>query len=615
MSTRDNYRLRNLSLGAKLLATGGFGLGLFLFFSAHLLGVLITSWDYSADTLLGWGHRLLEIRERAPLWFWAFFAAHAASLLLLVFLAVRLFRLTALPRGARYALAATLRVIGAADLLCWLLLPFSGAATGVLGAVMLAESALLVLVVGWPIRDMWWYRRWKSGGRKKRVVVVGGGFAGLYAALGLDRALGHHADLEILVIDKKNYFLFPPLLPSVATGAIETRQVTYPFRRIFEATNIRFHKQLVERIDPEARRIYSRVDVDPGGSPEMPKVRIAETGYDYLVLAPGSETQTFNTPGLVEHAFFMRELGDGVAVRNQIIDCFERAAREPDPARQRELLSFVIVGAGPTGVELASEVRDLIEHVLLRRYPEIDRALPRVSVIQSGKQILPGWHDSIVKSATRQLEAHGIELVFEDRVVRVEPFSVTLQSGRTLPARTCVWCAGVKPAALLQSCALPKDKSGRIQVGPDLRVSGHPEVFVLGDAAHCLHGGKPLPPLGQVAFQQGSATAANLVRLLEGRLTRPFKYFNFGALVSVGERFAAIELLGVRLSGFVAWLIWRTLYLAKLVGFSNKLRVLLDWTLDLLVERSISQISATRQDLAAEQGEVEAIPTEMPKVA
>jgi len=167
-----------------------------------------------------------------------------------------------------------------------------------------------------------------------------------------------------------------------------------------------------------------------------------------------------------------------------------------------------------------------------------------------------------------------------------------------------VWCAGVKPAGLLAAVDLPKHPSGRVPVGEDLRVPGHPAVFVLGDASLAQHQGKPLPPLGQVAFQQGTHTGRNLVRLIRGEPLKSFRYFNYGALVSVGEHFAAIDLLGVRLSGALAWFIWRTLYLTKLVGFGNKVRVMLDWTLDLLVERSISQISATRQDLRSAAGDV-----------
>jgi NADH dehydrogenase len=294
-----------------------------------------------------------------------------------------------------------------------------------------------------------------------------------------------------------------------------------------------------------------------------------------------------------------------VAVRNHLIDCFEHAAREPSSARRKELLSIVICGAGPTGVELASEVRDLIHHVLLRRYPEIDAREIHISLVQSGEQILPGWHANIVKQASGQLMQLQVNLRLGRRVVAVDPFAVTLDNGETIAARTCVWCAGVRPAAMLQAFVFPKDKSGRVLVDPDLRVQGLSNVFVLGDAAYLVHNGKPLPPLGQVAFQQGSQTAKNLVRLLKGEPTKPFKYFNFGSLVSVGEHFAAIELFGVRMAGFFAWIIWRALYLMKLVGFGNKVRVVLDWTLDLLVERSFAQISASRQDLHKERAAAE----------
>lgn len=602
MARHDNHELVNLSLAKKLGWTFGLGLGLFLFFSASFFGVVITSWGASFRDFVNWGGLLMAVRAQNPVLFYAFFGIHAASLVLIIGIANLLFHKVAMARGARRALMGATIGLGATDLLAWMMLPIVPAAHHVLGAVIALLSLGLVYVVGRPLHEMWIYRRWKNpSGAKVRVVIVGGGFAGLYAALGLDRVLGYHRDLEVTVIDRRNYFLFPPLLPSVAAGAIETRQVTYPFRRIFEATNVVFKKELVERIDCEKKVVHARVDVDEDPVTHELKVITCETPYDYLVLAPGSDTNSFGTKGVAEHAFFMRELGDAIAVRNHIIDCFEHAARETDLARRQELLSFVIVGAGPTGVELASEVRDLIEHILLRRYPEVEPDLVRVTMVQSGGQILPGWHDSIVAKASQQLGALAIEILLNQRVVAVDAFSVTLASGDVIAARTTVWCAGVKPAKILSSCDLPKHKSGRVPIDADLRVTGKPDVFVLGDAAYLEDGGKPLPPLGQVAFQQGSHAAKNIVRLIKGKRTRPFKYLNFGALVSVGEHFAAIELLGIRLSGFLAWIIWRTLYLMKLVGFANKVRVVLDWTLDLLVERSISQISATRQELAAEE--------------
>jgi NADH dehydrogenase len=601
MTRIDNHKLVNLSIGVKIVSTAALLFGLGLFFSASFFEVLFASWGASIGDFVRWGALLTRLRAQSPTLFWAFFAAHALSLILILVVANILFHRVSMARGARRALVGVTMLLGALDLLSWTLLTVLPVVHHTLGPIVALLSICLLYLIGRPVHEMWIYRRWKNKtGQKVRVVFVGGGFAGLYAAMGLDRILGYHRDLEIIVIDKRNYFLFPPLLPSVAAGAIETRQVTYPFRRIFEATNVIFKKELVRRIDCAKKVIVSRVDVDEDPTTRELKVISCETPYDYLVLAPGSDTNTFGTPGVVEHAFFMRELGDAVAVRNHIIDCFEHAARETEPSRRQELLSFIMVGAGPTGVELASEVRDLIEHVLLRRYPEVDRRQIRVYMIQSGGQILPGWHTSIVEQASRQLATLNIEVLLNRRVTGVDAFGVTLDDGRRIPTRTCVWCAGVKPAAILRSCDLPKHTSGRIPIEDDLRVKGHSDVFVLGDAAFLIDKGKPLPPLGQVAFQQGSHAAETLVRLIKGKRTRPFKYFNFGSLVSVGEHFAAIDLLGVRLSGFLAWLVWRTLYLMKLVGFANRVRVVLDWTLDLLVERSISQIAVSRQELKVE---------------
>jgi NADH dehydrogenase len=601
MHRKDAHPLKNLSLFGKVLATAGLLAGSLLFVGVIAISVLLTNWTLTLGGFLGWGSMLGRVKGYGPFWYPTLFAVHAASLLLIAVVATRLFRQVALPRKVRAAATGSLTLLVALDLLAWLFLGVTPLARAVLGPVLALEAVALAYLVGRPLRDMWFFTRWHppAESQPRRVVIVGGGFAGLYAASKLDAVLGYHPKLELVVLDQRNYFLFPPLLPSVATGAIETRQVTYPFRRIFEATNVVFRKEMVEFVDFQRKVVVSRADMD--ASDGKPRAGHRETAYDVLILAPGSDTQTFGTPGVVEHAFFMRELGDAVAVRNQIIDCFELAAQEDVAERRRELLRFVVVGGGPTGVELIAEICDLIELVLFKRYPEIDPEDVHLVLVQSGAQVLPGWHSDVVRRASAQLKHLEIDLKVGRRVLAVGPSSVTMDGGEALSTRTCVWCAGVKPAGLLAAVALPRHSSGRVPVGPDLRVEGFPDVFVLGDAAFCLRDDKPLPPLGQVAFQQGTQTGANVARLLRNKPTRPFKYFNYGALVSVGEHFAAIDLFGVRLSGMLAWFIWRTLYVVKLVGFGNKVRVVLDWTLDLLVERSISQVSASRQDLQAKE--------------
>lgn len=593
MKRTDAYQLANLSLSLRIVASLALVAGLALFWSGWAVSVFFVDWNVSVLGVLNWGHRLMGLGNAALR---ILFVGHVASLMLLFGVARALFRRAPLPRLTRRALFSLAIALAFTDVACWLLAPTSELASALLGSVVTLLGGLLTYFVAAPLRAMWARHHWQPSAEEPvRVVVVGGGFAGLYAALGLDKALGYHSKLELTVIDRKNYFLFPPLLPSVAAGAIETRQVTYPFRRLFEATNIRFKKETVTAIDCERRIVRSRVDVAEDMSSGALVARHDETPFDYLVLAPGSTTNTFRTEG-IEHAFFMRELSDAIALRNHVIDCFETAARERNPALIAEMLRFVIVGAGPTGIEVASEIRDLVDQVLLRRYPEVDAKLVEVIVVDPGERILNGWDPRVANAATAQLQDLGVRIHRGARVAKLGADWVSFNDGTHLETRTCVWCAGVSASELLRSCGLVLNKSGRAEVGADCRAAGHERVFVLGDAAHFpTADGRGLPPLGQVAFQQGAHTARNLVRLLRGEAAVPFRYFDFGQLVSVGHHFAAIKLLGVRLSGFVAWFVWRTLYLAKLVGFGNKLRVVLDWTLDLFIERSISELHTERR--------------------
>ena len=485
------------------------------------------------------------------------------------------------------------------DLAGWLYAPQCSSSNLFVGYIAVLAGAALFALALISLYQMWVYIRWRSPfGRPAKVVFVGGGFAGLYAARALHKKLGYSSDLELTVVDRNNFFLFPPLLPSAATGSIETLQVSYPFRRIFETTNIRFRKLEVTSIDPHKKCMLARpTDDDSSASIQL--------DYDYLVLAPGSAVQTFKTKGVEENGFFLRELEDAVRLRNHVIERFERAAVLDSMERQQEELRFVVVGAGPTGIEIATELYDLIHHILLSRYPEIDPSAPQITLVQSGKQVLPGWEESIVKATGSQLAHLKMDVRLGERVVGVEPASVTLSSGAILAARTVVWCAGVQPSPLLDRCGLARHASGRIEINPDLRTKEFSDVMVIGDVAHLVDEatGNVLPPLGQVAVQQGEHAGKNLARLLRGQPTEPFKYFNYGSLVSIGEHKAAIQVMGLKLSGFFAWIIWRSLYLTKIVGVSNKIRVIIDWTLDLLIERSFTQIGPERGKLMIDDRE------------
>ncbi|MFN8390826.1 MAG: NAD(P)/FAD-dependent oxidoreductase [Bdellovibrionota bacterium] len=593
MKKPNNIPLPNLSTAQKtgfsLLLLSG--VTIFILTWYHVIATVYWKNPVEAqDLFLGVGIGYLAWTDTES--FYRLLVFHGAGVLLLLGSSLWLFRKTSLRRKAKALIVIVASLLAALDITAWLYAPQCSSSNMYVGAMGGMAALPLLFLALTPFYQMWIYRRWSSPtGKPKRVVVIGGGFAGLYAAMGLNKRLGYHRELEITVLDRKNYFLFPPLLPSAAAGTIETRQVSYPFRRIFETTNIMFRKVDVTKIDPSARTISGVIEINEEASGQV-IAREAMFEYDYLVLAPGSVTQIFNTPGAAQHAFFMRELNDAVVMRNHVIDCFERAAAVDDEAIQKELLRFVVVGAGPTGIETATEIYDLIHEVLLRRYPEVDHHVPEVCIIQSGEKILPGWHEQVVNTAEKQLNKLMIKLLLKARVTNVGPTSVTLGDGRTIAARTVIWCAGVKPSELLTRTNLPLDRSGRVTIADTLLASGYDNVFVLGDAAYLVDSksGKPLPPLGQVAFQQGSHTAKNLVRVLSGESPKPFRYFDFGSLVSVGEHFAAVNLMGVRISGFIGWFIWRTLYLTKLVGFSNRIRVMIDWSLDLLIERSISQI-------------------------
>jgi NADH dehydrogenase len=598
--TRDNsHPLPNLSLVRRILSTVTLLFGVVLFFAGWIVAVLLAEYEISLQGLWTLGEILVVFEQQSMRTFWFVFIAHAVSLPMIIGVTGNLFKQLPLPRGTRFVLMAIPAGLAGLDLLIWAAIPLSLTLQHFLGPLMLVVSLIYAAKALWILKHMWFFTRWRNPpAEPKRVVIVGGGFSGLYCAMGLDKKLGWNEKLQITVVDQRNYFLFPPLLPSVAAGAIESRQVTTPFRRIFEATNITFRKESVTRIDTEAQVLHTCVSRDR--DPETNRVvkTIGTLPYDYLVMAPGAVTNTFGVKGVEEHAFFMRELGDAIAVRNHVIDCFELAARENDSDLRRELLRFVIVGGGPTGVELASELQDLSHNVLLNRYPEIDKDEVEVCLVQSGDRVLPGWHDMVAGRSLDQLKHMGVRMVLGTRTVAVDANSATLKNGEVLRSRTVCWCTGVKPPKMLVASGLPLDRGGRVKIDVDLRVQGTKTAFCLGDAASLEDPktGRTYPPLGQVAFQQGQQCANNIVRLLKGKKSKPFKYFDYGALVSVGEHFAVVDLMGIRFSGFLAWIVWRALYLTKLVGIGNRVRVVLDWTLDLLLERSISQIESHRSD-------------------
>lgn len=411
-----------------------------------------------------------------------------------------------------------------------------------------------------------------------RVVIVGAGFGGLWAARTLART-----SAEIVVVDRNNYHTFLPLLYQVGAAELEPEAIVYPIRSILrKMRNADFHLGEVRDIDFPSRVV---------------RVTAGSIPYDYLILALGSTAHFFGVPGAEQHAFALKTLDDGIRLRNHILRCFERAASLPSatsepPASGRDpLLTFAIVGGGPTGVEFAGALAELVRHPIRRDFPGLRRSSARVVLLEAADGLLPGWPDRLRRYATTRLERIGVEVRVQAAVAEIEPDAVRLKDGTRMSTETVVWTAGVKGEPRAGAWGLATVKSGRVKVLPTLQVPEYPEVYVLGDLAYVEQDGRPLPMIAPAAIQQGRVAAENILRQMHGQAPRPFVFRDPGMLATVGRNAAVADLRGRTFTGFVAWLIWLSVHLFKLIGFRNRLVVVLDWAWDyFLFERVVRLI-------------------------
>ncbi|MDP2656912.1 MAG: NAD(P)/FAD-dependent oxidoreductase [Candidatus Deferrimicrobium sp.] len=411
----------------------------------------------------------------------------------------------------------------------------------------------------------------------RQVVILGAGFGGLYAALHLEKALRRERSARIVLLDKENYHLFVPMLHEITSGGVEPRHVVRPLRPLFRKTRVDFRRAEVRSIDLEGRRILT----DHG-----------ELAYDDLVIALGSTTNFFGVEGVEAKTFTLKTLKDAVRLRNHLLEMFERADLEPDPKARRRLLTFCLVGAGCTGVELATELQDLIQKTLLPNYPRLDGREVRLVLPEASGRIIPCVSNRLAWLGLGKLQRKGIEVRLYEPVIAVSDGAVTLADGKVLPTETVVWTAGVKANPIVEGLPVEKDKLGRVIVDEYLELPQFPGVIALGDCAHCWDPRlqAPLPPTAQAAVQQARAVADNIDRALRGQAKRPFVYRHQGALVSLGTGDGVGEVAGVAFSGLPAWLLWRAVFLGKLVGWKNRIRVVLDWIVGALFERDISKL-------------------------
>jgi NADH dehydrogenase len=413
----------------------------------------------------------------------------------------------------------------------------------------------------------------------KRIVILGGGFAAIAAAQRLERRL-RAGEAQLVLIGRENFSLFTPMLPEVSSGALDVRHIVTPIRSQLRRT--RFILADVTALDVIGKRVsYTHI-----------LTGMAETiDYDHVVVAIGSATSTFNLPGVAERVFALKTLEDAGILRNRLVWLLELADTVADENERRRLLTVVVVGGGFTGVEATGEMVELFRSVA-RFYPHVKRDDVRIVLVEGGKTLLPGLPARMGAYSQHDLARRGVRIVTGDPVKLADDDGLELVSGERIETRTIVWSAGVRPRPLRVRGDLPRAKNGTLTVGQDMRVPGCEGVWALGDCAAIPNGeGGLYPPTAQHALREGPVLADNIIAVMRGNATKPFRYNALGMMASLGARKAVAELPGnLVLTGFPAWFLWRSYYLMRLPGLDRKLRVAFDWTLELLFPRDISEL-------------------------
>ena len=393
---------------------------------------------------------------------------------------------------------------------------------------------------------------------RPRVVIVGAGFGGLWAARTM---AGSPAD--VLLFDRSNFHTFLPLLYQVAAAELDAEDIAYPVRSILrKLPGIRFAMAEVTRVDLASQIVES--------------ARLV-TRYDFLIVATGSTSHFWGVPGAAQHAFALKTLEQGIALRNHILSRFERAAHEPDADRRRQLLTFVIVGGGPTGVEFAGALAELIHKPLTKDFPRVNFGKVPVVLVEAGDSLLPSLPEPLRAYTLARLRKMGIEVRLKTMVSRITREDAHLKDGTVIPTETVVWTAGVRGEPMAQMWGLPAASKGRVTVLPTLQLPGHPEVYVVGDLASIEDGGHPLPMTAPVAIQQGVAAARNITRRMAGSEPVAFRYRDRGTMVAIGRNAAVANLGRWSSTGLLAWALWLSVHLFNLIGFRNRLMVLINW--------------------------------------
>ena len=418
-----------------------------------------------------------------------------------------------------------------------------------------------------------------------RVVILGGGFAGLYAALELEKGLPTHPNVEVTLVNRENFFLFTPMLHEVAAGDLDPTNIVNPVRKLLR--RVSFYEARALKIDLHNKTVTVEHGFDE---------HTHELHYDQIILALGSTTHFFGLPGVEKHALTMKTLTDAVKLRNHLIAVLEETDTKCTQNGGDNLISVTVAGAGFAGVETLASINDFLRHSM-QFYPNLSEHNLRVTLIHPGDVILPELSPELGTYAQRKLEQHGVEVRARSRVASFDGDMVQLTNGAKIPTRTLIWTAGTMPHPLIGTLPCEKER-GRLKVSPELAITGWPGVWALGDCALIpdLVTGSFCPPTAQHALRQGKVVAHNVLAHAEGRQLRKFRFKAIGQLASIGRRAGVASILGINISGFVAWWMWRTIYLSKLPRLEKKLRVALDWTLDLMFSKDLCRFLEVRRE-------------------
>jgi NADH dehydrogenase len=394
------------------------------------------------------------------------------------------------------------------------------------------------------------------------IVIIGAGFAGLETARGLAKSR-----VRITLIDKNNHHLFQPLLYQVAIAGLLPSQIAQPVRTIFrKQKNLIFQMGEVSAINFDEKYV---------------KLNGSVIAYDYLVLAVGGRTNFFGFDAIEKSGFQLKDLDTAVKTRNQLLSMFEQASHEADAEKRKAMLTFVIVGGGPTGVETAGALAELITHVMKKDYPRLNLSDARVVLLEAGANLISSYPDELRRATVKLLKKKNVDIRLNSKLESYNGMQVKLADGSQIETQTVIWTAGVKATEIVDGLNVDKAAGGRIRIEPTLQLPGHPETFVIGDAAFLLdEKDQPLPMISTVAIQQGVFTAKSILNLMNGKSLEHFHYKDPGLLATIGRNAAVARIFGISFSGFTAWVIWVFLHIYRIIGFRNRIIVMFNWAWD-----------------------------------